>query len=777
MRQIHLLTLASVSAMSLAAATPASAQSAPAATSANDEIVVTARRRTELLSNVPVSVAVMNQAVMETRGVRSESDLQLTIPGLVVRSVNTSNSLNYVMRGESVDGYSGSPPGVQPYVNEVPYPIMAANTFYDFENVQAVKGPQGTLFGRNSTGGAVLFQTQAPTQEFEGHLSVQYGNHDRLITEAAINLPIITDKVALRLAGTAASGGAYVRNLFYNEMLGDRNEKSGRITLLLTPSDAFTNQTMFQYGKVHGTGTPNTMYNSVPCSDPTGWGFNSCIYSPNNQPFFNDLISGNIFPAYPGNGNVYLGGFESVPEFLRSQGKYVVSADAPFTHRARSMMIVNKTTFEISDSLSIKNIFGLTRTRNFINYDTDYSPYPIIEQFAPGTIDPQIENSKTRSWSDEFQIEGKAFDDRLNFILGAFYIDSRETYLSPLWIGAYNLQIAYNASTGNKSKAVFGQATYKLTDKLNFTLGGRYTWEKVNMVQGPQSLFGPGSPQSAKQSDPSWTVSVDYRLTPDLMAYAATRGSWRRGGFNPFNPPTPTPTTAAEANGGNYFLPEKVQDVELGLKYNGRPGGMPIRANLAWYNSWVKNIQKTAYVVINGTVASATVNVPKSKIWGIEADMSISPSDWLSLGWSATYTKARFTQADSRLFGAIVRYGPFGDVPKFSGTLYADAKLQLPGTAGSLNYHIDVYRQSSFYFSNLAATIQPNTNLPAYTLLNMRLDWNKVMGSPLKLSVFGKNLTNKLYYTGGSAGAQNFSNNSATFGAPRQYGVAARVDF
>jgi iron complex outermembrane receptor protein len=780
MRQIHLVALASVSLAGLAAAAPAFAQGAPGASANGEEIVVTARRRAEELSKVPVSVAVMSQEIMETRGVRSEGDLQLTIPGLLVRSGNTNNSLNYVMRGESVDGYSGSPPGVQPYMNEVPYPIMAANTFYDFENVQAVKGPQGTLFGRNSTGGAVLFQTQAPTQEFEGHLSVQYGNYDRLIAEGAINLPLVTDKLAIRLAGTVTSGGAFVRNLYNNEMLGDKAEKSGRLSIAFTPTDTITNQTMVQISRAHGTNVPNTMYNAVPCSDPSGWGFNSCIYSPSNQPFFNDLLAGNVVNGYP-NGWVFPGGFEALPDYLRKAGKRVIAANAPFWHRSRSTMVTNKSVVELSDAISLKNIFGYSKTHNAINYDTDYSPYPIIGQFAPekllGPDRPQIENVDTRTWSNELQLEGTLMDDRLNFILGGFYLSSKEDYLSPLWIGAINFQVNYNAKTGNKSKALFGQVTYKITDKLNVTLGGRYTWEKVTMSQGALSLFGQGNPQAVKQSDPSWTAGLDYQATDELMLYIASRGSWRRGGFNPFNPPTPTPLTAAEAGGGNYFLAEKVKDVEAGVKYNGRAGATPIRANLAFYNSWVKNIQKTAYVVIGGTVSSATVNVPKTKIWGIEADMSVSPSDWLSLGWSATYTHAKFTNADSRLFGATVRYGPFGDVPKFSGTLYADAKLELPGDTGNLNYHVDVYRQSSFYFSNLAGTIQPNTKLPAYTLLNMRLDWDKVMGSNVKLSLYGKNLTNKVYYTGGSAGAQNFSNNSASFGAPRQYGVAARIDF
>jgi iron complex outermembrane receptor protein len=761
----------------------AQAGSAPEATAADsggqlDEVVVTARRRAEALQDVPVAVAVVNAATLETRGIHTEADLQLSIPGLIVRTSNNSNELNYVMRGESVDAYSGSPPGVQPYIDEVPFPVMSSTPFYDLENVQAVKGPQGTLFGRNSTGGAVLFQTATPKNEFNGYASIQYGNFDRLIAEGALDTPLIADKLMVRFAGTVTSGGAFVRNLYDNKMLGDKQERSGRITIEARPFDNLSNVTTVQLGHTSGTNAPNTAYYAIPCGQPSS--FNSCTYSPANQPFFSDLLAGKIFANYP-NGYVYPGGFESLPAFQRSRGNYVIDQNAPFTHLADSDLAINKTTLNLSGDLSIKNIFGYSYSKNAINYDTDYSPYPFIQQYAPDAplsgADLPIETSKTKTYSDELQLQGKAFEERLNYILGAFYLDSNEDYFSPLWLGSINFPVAYNATTGNKSYAGFTQASYKLTDALNLTLGGRYTHEKITLVQGSQSIFGAGNPQNASQSNPSWTASLDYHLSHSVMVYATTRGSWRRGGFNPFNPPTATPLTAASDPGGNYFLPEKIRDVETGLKFDGHIGDRPFRANLAVYNSWVTDIQKTAYVVIAGTASSATVNVPKSDIWGIEGDANFRPIDWLRVGAAATYTDARFTDAQSRLFGNTVTYGPFGDVPRFSGSIYADATWVLPADKGSLNYHLDIYGQSAFFFSNLGGTIQPGTQLPAYTLANLRVDWADMFGKNVKVSLFVKNLTDRLYYTGGSAGAQNFSVESATFGMPRTFGVVIRTDF
>jgi iron complex outermembrane receptor protein len=743
-----------------------------------EEIVVTARRRAEALQNVPVSVDVVSAAALETRGVHTESDLQVAVPGLTIVAGDTNNELNFVMRGESVDGYSGSPPGVQPYVDEVPVPVMSATQFFDLENVQAVKGPQGTLFGRNSTGGAVLFQTAMPKNDFEGYASVQYGNFDRLIAEAAVNVPIISDKLLVRFSGLAASGGAFVYNLYTRQRVGDDDERDGRITIEARPMDNLVNVTTVQLEKADGTDTPNTPYYTAACGQPSG--FNSCIYSPTNQPFFSQLLSGQVYPGYP-SGYVYPGGFQSLAAFQRSVGKYVVDQNAPFDHELDSTFAVNKTTLDLSSAVSIKNVFGYSYASNTIGYDTDFSPYPIVQMYAPDApltgADLSLENSKTKTISDELQMQGTVFDQRLNYMLGLFYIGSTEDYLSPIWLASYDAELDYHAETTDKSYAAFTQETYKLTDNLNLTLGGRYTKERISQKQLDNSFFGVGNPQFTEEGKPSWTASLDYHFNPSLMGYITTRGSWRRGGFNPFSPPTPTPETAANAAGGNYFLPETVRDAEAGLKFEGRIADTPLRANIAVYNSWITNVQKTAFLVIDGDISSATVNVPKSKVTGVEADFNVRPIDWLVLGASTAYTDARFTDATSTLFGNPVTYGPFGEVPRFSGSIYGDTQWKLPDNKGSLNLHADVYGQSSFYFSNLGGTVLPGTQLPAYTLINMRLDWADMFGKGVKVGMFVKNLANRLYYTGGDAAALDFSVDSAAYGEPRTFGIVIREDF
>ena len=213
------------------------------------EVVVTALKRREGLEHVPVTVSVLTSKELSEQSITTEADLQTAVPGLLIRQGPNPSLFNYVIRGESLDTYSGSVPGVQPYIDNVPLSSLSPTSFYDIQSIQVLKGPQGTLFGRNTTGGAVLYTTARPTNKFGGYVSVQYGNLNRLITDGAINLPIVRDKVLLRLAGTHTSGGAYMYNLYSGQHLGNDIESSGRATLLVSPTTNLTNLTTVEYSK------------------------------------------------------------------------------------------------------------------------------------------------------------------------------------------------------------------------------------------------------------------------------------------------------------------------------------------------------------------------------------------------------------------------------------------------------------------------------------------------------------------------------------------------
>ena len=267
----RLLLLGSISALSLWAP-PALAQqssTASAEDAANDDfgtITVTARRRDENLDKVPASIAAFSADQLAARSITTESDLQKAVPGLTIRESLSSNQLNYSLRGQSVDAYSSSSPGVLPYFNEFQVTTTSATSFIDLESVQVIKGPQGTLFGRNTTGGAVLYGTAKPTNTLSGSIKGRLGNFDMREGEVVLNLPVVDDKLLVRFAGSILRRDGYMYDDVNKIDLGRDSSQTGRVSVLLSPTESFENITMFQYNATNGTNSGSPIYNVYPTS-------------------------------------------------------------------------------------------------------------------------------------------------------------------------------------------------------------------------------------------------------------------------------------------------------------------------------------------------------------------------------------------------------------------------------------------------------------------------------------------------------------------------------
>ncbi|MFA7603632.1 MAG: TonB-dependent receptor [Novosphingobium sp.] len=721
---------------------------------------------------MPVSISAFGAEDLEKRVIRSEADLQLATPGVTVRQNLSQNQLNFSIRGQSVDAFSNSSPGVLPYINEVQVSASTATSFFDLQGIQMLKGPQGTLFGRNATGGAVLYQTAKPTNEFEGFFTARVGNYGQHGFQGAINVPIIDDTVLLRVAGDYSKSDGYVHNVYRDTWTGGRDARSVRVSLTIKPFEGLTNELVGQYGYFGGTNADPYLY-SVNACGLTNNGYTpasgaACLYSP-AFPAFADYVAAN-----PG---VFPGGVKALEAYVRTLGNFTAYNDFPARHRAKAGYISNATTLELSDTLTLKNVIGFTQSRANEQNDLDGSPYPIFGARSPAN--PVGETFRTRQFSNELQLQGKAFDGHLDYIVGGYYSFQRDRQDYPLL--AFDLSpsqpgspVDYGWTTVDRSRALFAQATYRFDNGFSVTGGFRYTWETYSISQAPGTLFFGASDERIKFNKPSWTFGVDYQATPDLLVYAATRGSWRTGGFNGFSPPI----MATAENGGNLFLPETVKDVEVGAKYSGRLGGtVPFRLNLAFYNQWVNDIQRTAYANINGNPASFTANVPKAQITGFEADTFIRPASWLELGGSVAFANARFTDPRVSFFGTATDFGPYGDTPRWSGTVFAQVSQDLPGDAGKLSLRGEIYAQTAQYFSNLNNTLNPETRLPGYALGNLRLDWEDMMDSSVTLSAFVKNVGNRGYWVGGVPQGANLGLNIAAWGQPRMYGAEMRFTF
>ncbi len=526
------------------------------------DVVVTARRRAESLQRVPVSIQAFGQEQLEVRGIRTESDLQIATPGLTARASVNDNMLNFSIRGQATELFSGISPAVLAYVNEVQISGNTSTSFFDLQSVQVLKGPQGTLFGRNTTGGAILYQTQKPTNAFEGYLLARAGNFGSYGMQGAINIPLVDNAVLLRVAGDYDKANGYIHNSLFDNYTGARDARALRVSLTVKPTGGLSNEFVWAHGRYGGTNAANVLWSVNPCgSTNNGFtlvSFNDCRFRPGN-PTFNAFIAAN-----PG---LFPGGLTAALNVSRSLGKFESFSGIrdPF-HRAASDVFTNTLAYDVIPGLTIKNITGYARTNSTELFDNDASPYVIFSS------EPDGQRRRGTQFSNEFQLSGTVADGRLNYIAGLFYSKQSNFTNVPILVPGPTLApvlVPFTFNDSDQSKAVFGQVSYKLTDKLTVTAGGRYTWELLKKTDEPGTLwftlFGGPNPQRVTFSKPSWTFGLDYQATPELMVYAATRGSWRTGGFNPFTPPI----TAPPSQGGNLFAPETTYDIELGAKFAG----------------------------------------------------------------------------------------------------------------------------------------------------------------------------------------------------------------
>ncbi|WP_281191073.1 TonB-dependent receptor [Novosphingobium lentum] len=757
---------------------PAFGQSAPTAdTEAKDatdavapgEIIVTAQRRSESLSKVPVAVSAFNAETLAARNITSEQGLASLVPGLVVKSGQNSNQLNFTMRGQTLDAFSGSSPAVLTYVDEAPATEGNTSTaFFDFSSVQVLKGPQGTLFGRNATGGAILYETTKPGDKFGGYLTVKGGQRNYVQVQGAVDIPV-SDVVHVRLAGDYNKSDGYIHNIKTGNTLGDTDARSGRITVVIEPSSGFKMTTVGQYSDFRGSEGAGGLFSYYKVGEKNnGFALNTTLdtlYGP-NSPFAPTLGNGPIGDGtWPGAVAGYLAFQQANPY------KVYLSYDLP--HKAHTAFVINTTQIEVADGVILKNIANyaeaFARTPGILT-GSPFGSLDLYNRSGLGNGPPGGETFQTKRLSDELQLQGKS--GRLDYIVGAFYSSTKKDEYIPVIVGAELAtplaDIAYNYQTGDISKAVFAQLSYKLTDQLTVTAGGRYSWERVSLRQKPGSLFNPtgATPfrEEANLKDPSWTFNIQYQINPSNMVYFAQRGSFRAGGYN---------GAVAPFNNANFFGNENTHDFELGYKFSGNLGTVPTRFNLAVYRQIVSNAQHSIFADLGGGPSAFTVNVPQERVQGVEVEANFKPSTWLELGVSGAYTDAKFTKniVDlSPLGGPVIPFDTYSDAPKWAGSVFAEVTLPVPEDMGKVKFRADAFGQTRIFFSNNEGSLTPRTHLSGYVTADLRLSWNQIAGSGISVAAYVKNVTDKLYYNSGYVEGGSGGFNTAIWGAPRTVG-------
>ena len=772
------------------------------------DIIVTAQRRDESLSRTPVSVQIVGADALDKAQIRTQDDLRSVAPGLSIRSGVDANELNFAVRGQSKDPLTDTQPGVLPYFNEVPIGggKVGASVFYDLQSVQLLKGPQGTLFGRSATGGAVLYTTAKPTDKFGGSIGVSLGDYALHSIDGAINVPLVDDKVLLRVAGVYREREGFQYNIFPGRgRIGD-NQRYGVRPSLTVNLGSFHNELVVDY--LHTNGTPlnpvitglipftgagapfvpaTLLYAGVatPIARATGIGtisaFTGGVVPPAAVAAYYDAY----FAAGTGHNP---GGLAQELADQRARGPYVVNLDGQLRYRSNSTVVTNVSTLDLGDHTTLKNIFGVVTAVWNAPTDSDGTPFGLgnhyLQKILGGGIVDGSNGEHYREVSEELQLQGTAFDDRLNYTTGFYFSDERRRFhnLEPFFDILFGGQTQINSYIlSDRSYAGYAQGTYKLNDSgLAVTAGVRYTIDEPRKQVLADDSFRAANPttapagysydQSSRYNKLSYQLGIQDQVTPNLLLYAVTRRAYKAGGFNG----TVAPRVGTAAVAGDSYGAEKVSDVEVGVKFQGRIAGVPARLTLAGFNYWNDNSQRLAFTLANGNPASLTVNIPKGKTYGVEFEGQVSPARWLSLGAVANYTHASYSATPVLVNGDSQIYNQVPDTPRASGSLFADITVPVSSNLSGL-LHGDVYHQSTSFTTSRSA-IDDGATIYGYTIANFRVGIeDEKVGWTLTANV--KNAFNKVYYTGGLATGEIFQINVLVPAEPRTFSIDARFKF
>ena len=768
------------------------APSAASAETALEQVVVTARRREERLQDVPISVNVVSGSQMEERGVVRLTDLQNAIAGVKVEPQNNKPSTPQItIRGQRMYGVLSAQdaPTAFYFADSPSLPTQGLNaSMHDLASIQVLKGPQGTLFGRNTTGGAVLITPAAPNRERSGALTLTAGDYETWGAQGYINIPV-NDTLAVRLAADYQRHGGYDTYAppqppgakhAYGEKAGDV-----RLSVLWNPTDSFENTAIAYYGGNKNSAIPITIVAINP-----------------NAPAANLINGTGLYAPFPPLSAALWNG-EGNPR------KHVYSI-IPQWDKTTYWGLVDTATLDVGHGITLKNIFSYRNVDNEAYLNINGSAAPFVLAYQNGQFD---------AFTEEFQGSGSWLDGRVNGVAGLFLMHQKaddEQSAAAFFAARLNSNVSPFLSTSiNKSYAAYAQSTVKLTDKLAFTAGGRITkdvrkieWkhryvDRWGIVGIPfvarcnmQDVNGVVLPLSACEikdkksfTKPTYNLSLDYHVTPDLLVYATQRTGYRSGGFfqraTLFRQRTP-------------FEPERVLDREIGVKSEFSLGEARVRVNLDYYKDKYKDLQKNLSQFVDGFSISSTFNAAEGTVKGFESDFQLEINR-LTIGGSYTYTKTSYSE-----FTAVLGTPPtlrnfsdrqFAGVPKNQASLYAIYRVPLDEDIGrvsvsaNLGYQDGTFMSETFQSKQQLAVLYTPAQLARiqdddrpfrtrpYTIVNARVDWENVYGRPIDLALFVRNLTNTDPELFVNAGFDTNGTSGVGVGPPRTFGAELTYRF
>jgi iron complex outermembrane receptor protein len=764
------LLLYSASTLALLASGPAAAfaqdQGAAAQEAgALEEITVTARRREENIQSAPLSVSAFSSAALAERNVQSSSDITNFVPNVQFDSSASESgggaSSQIAIRGIGQTDYVLTvEPAVGVYLDGVYIGKSMGSLLdtVDIDRLEVLRGPQGTLFGKNTIGGAIQLISKRPSSTFEAYGELTTGSYDRLDAKAAISGPL-SDTIRVRLSGAYQSRDGFVKRV--TETGADTGDRQGNV-------DRLSGRLA-----IEADITPNLQ--ATLALDGT----RIREQSPGQI-----LVRADENAAFSGAYNAGVPGGVCLPSAGASRFTNPYCYNSQWARPIGSRETTNggpnyANTDVLGAGLTLKWSLGGATLKSITAWrkvDVDIAQDLTASPYYYNYIGQQI---KTEQFSQEFQLLGDALGSRLHYVLGLYYLHENGTQLFPVELTL--VQFLSGGRIRNDSYAAFGQLTYDVTDRFSVTGGLRYSdetrrfnpagqviqgyaYQALTPVPGFTNLFAgavgaPGTPlfpagwysRGSKSATPM--VSLNYKLAKDAMAYASFSKGFKGGGFTMRYFPPVIPAAGTDPNDiVSYAGPEKATSYEIGLKtemFDRR-----VRFNVAAFYTDYKDIQITYNIDPDGAgpigaFVPVLANAASAHIKGIEIETSAALASWLRIDGSAGYVDANYTHFSAQ---ALTNY-PAADsfrvpnTPKWTVNIGGTATLFDDDAKGQARVRVDYAYRSSQYkeFSNDPALFQGSVGL-----LNASATW-RAPGKHIEASVGATNLTNKSYIVSGVA--------------------------
>jgi len=767
-----------------------------------EEVIVTATRREEASQDVPIAITAFSGERLQEQNIREANDLIASVPSLVVgqNGQGIRDTPTFTLRGQG-STFQGSP-GVVVYLNEVPLPapITLSNqggpgTYLDLAKMEVLAGPQGTLFGRNTTGGAILLTPQKPTEQFEGYLQVGAGNYNDRESEGVINVPLMDATLNMRLAFQTKDRDGYTHDYNWNVDRDDTHYQTMRLGIDWKPTDRIDNYLMGYWTNSNNKG---------PGSIPLGIDIPAIVGA---NGFFTSANGGCDFAGS--------GPLSCAAAAAYFNSKFASAAQYGPRGNALSLnefgyqklwALTNTTKFDLTDYVALRNIVSYSHNKSGYALDADGTT---LYQYDTGVND-NIDNFSARYprdkfhvFTEELQVQGSAFSDALKYTAGWFYFKQateNEQRASAIDYCFYAVSLGglcnpafTNPSNFHEttiSRAGYAQGTLNFgafstaLDKLSLTLGYRKTWDTASGF----SSYNGGFDANLRSSAPSWVASLDYRLTDGVLVYGKASRSYKAGGINTYSVFPNTKT----------FGPEYNTTYEVGMKSDWRVADMPIRFNLTGYRSDYSSIQRAAgdFNPVTNVQGAVQLSDAAAIIQGVEVEVLTKFTRDLEFGLNYGYTDAYYTKFPfhSNVTVAsgtgvwtdcngtpIVANGdydakcrPLQYTAKHIGSAHVKYTLPLPETVGTVSAFVNYAYTSKQHTEALFGSQQPFELMDAFGLLSGSVDWKNIYSSPIDVNLFVTNATNKLYRTTNGDTYQSLGVVSTLYGEPRMYGLRVR---